>query len=143
MPGGGGSVPMFILSESSGTRTPLLKVEAFNMSVYLDVSGDEKKQKIVDERLAAIQELIRETIHEFISMNMALTGLKFQSTRMPVVKFHRGTQLLVVIGQESFVAIAAKVLEALPGVTRSTYSDEKEPADTKHRQDLSAPQIRR
>jgi hypothetical protein len=56
---------------------------------------------------------------------------------MPSIRYHRGGNLAVVIGEPEAVSVAAKVIGALPGVRRSASSNMNDNDDASRRSDDS------
>jgi hypothetical protein len=113
---------------------PSLQVEAFSIGTYLageegvnptsglPVESPEARAKRQNEQVAQIFAMVDETVDQYQQM---LNESRVPGTTPlphPVIKFHRGANLLVVIGDPRVVGIAAKVICALPGVQRSGAS---------------------
>jgi hypothetical protein len=88
-------------------------VDAFNLSGYLDHLGKTNEAQ-VNESLEQIKVIMDDT----------LAGLKqgFPESERPEFKFHRGANLLIVIGSPATIEVARIVLGALPGVSHSGSS---------------------
>ena len=115
---------LFILRDPAPTEENERVVEAFNIGPYLEwVTGrtnpaqetlmshkDPKAQHDaeVPEDVDKLNLMIRETI-------ATLKQGKFNDTDQPSFQFHRGANLLVVIGTREAVDVARKVVSALPG----------------------------
>ena len=117
--------PLYLLEASAAATKPRLQVEAFNIGTYLN-SFSTTSGKGTDEqvrgRLSEIERLTLETVKEYetISRTMSPTAKPLHS---PSIRFHPGANLMIVIGEPEVVAVAGKVIGALPGARRSAGSD--------------------
>jgi hypothetical protein len=122
--------PMYVLSSSEPEKRHNLQVEAFNVNEYLNsfdvrlVSSSNRadlelfrKQKILD-----LKAMVEETLDQYIQAIKEASGNGAETIHSPSIKFHEGANLIVVIGEPDAVAVAAKVICALPGVQHSTSS---------------------
>jgi hypothetical protein len=120
MPPNGG---LFILREAAPTEANERLVEAFNLSSYLErlsanqdkaSATKEAKDKTISASLDEIERIILETI-------ATLKEGRSSTMDQPSFQFHRGANLLIVIGSREAVDVARKVILALPGQAR--FSD--------------------
>jgi hypothetical protein len=106
-------------------------VEAFNIGPYLDsLLGQEnplttmaaqEREKLAAARLDEIQRIVEETVAQY--RNASAASLNAKKMPPPSIRFHRGANLAVIIGEPEAVALAAKIIGALPGVRRSVASE--------------------
>ena len=137
---------LYVLDALPATAKPGLQVEAFNISTYLtsfnSLSGkgtEEERQK----RMAQIEQMVRETVEEYSEISRrAANKSNAKSLQVPSIRFHPGANLAVIIGEPETVAVAAKVIGALPGAQRSTASNARENDDS-YRQSLKDELIKR
>lgn len=114
---------------------PGLQVEAFSIGRYLAAGGEaynaapdksgespEARAKRQEEQVAQIKMMVDETMGQYQQMLNESRVPGMANLPHPVIKFHPGANLLVVIGDPRVVTIAAKVICALPGVQRSGAS---------------------
>lgn len=109
------------LAGNPASRQANLQVEAFNISNYLGGVSEEETEK----RMVQIEHMARQTVDEYSDIAQRASKTKAMST--PSIRFHRGANLVIIIGEPEGVAVAAKVIGALPGARRSTASDPSEP----------------
>lgn len=126
---------MIVLSPSQTLKKWNLQVEAFNITKYLDSAMEKyfpesqtpdqaQKQAEAKERaIREVTELVSESIEQYKEASASQSGGETESIPAPSIKFHPGANLLVVIGQPETVAVAAKVIGALPGVQHSTVQN--------------------
>jgi hypothetical protein len=112
------SVPLYVLRPSEQSARPRLRVEAFSLANYFaprlkpdDAAGNAAK---IDREIAQLESIMRETLE--IYRAMCQDGNAGPS---PTLRFHRGANLLILMGQPEAVEVVAKVVAALPGVQRS------------------------
>jgi hypothetical protein len=117
--------PLYILDATPAPLKPGLQVEAFNIGPYLDsLPGHEDKQereKLAAARLDEIQRIVEEAVAQY--RNASAASLNAKKMPPPSIRFHRGANLAVIIGEPEAVALAAKIIGALPGVRRSVASE--------------------
>jgi hypothetical protein len=80
-------------------------IEAFNIGPYLQHAETQDGPEIREKRLAEVEMMIVETIG----------ALHDEEAEKPRFQFHAGANLLVVIGSHEAVAVARKIVNALPG----------------------------
>jgi len=108
--------PLYILDVTPAPPKPGLQVEAFNIGPYLDsLPGHE------DTRLDQIERMVEETVAQYRNASAASPNAKKMPP--PSIRFHRGANLAVIIGEPEAVALAAKIIGALPGARRSVASE--------------------
>jgi hypothetical protein len=122
------SVGLFTLREAV-TPERERSVEAFNIGPYLQheetkeiagpgqgASGDQPKAIAAsrEKRLAEVEQIILETIG----------ALHDEEIEKPRFQFHRGANLLIVIGSREAVEVARKIVSALPGQGNMTVAQE-------------------
>jgi hypothetical protein len=107
---------VYFLTSIQPTKSNV-QVEAFNLSGYFTfaTSGSTNLEKRVAQEIDQIIVLIESTLKQFISYREEQTGAA-PSVKTPSLRFHRGANLLVVMGEPEAVAVVAKVIQALPGV---------------------------
>ncbi|HVU38123.1 MAG TPA: hypothetical protein VHC95_07290 [Opitutales bacterium] len=96
--------------------SPDLQVQVFNLANYLNPNGstqpaDKDVQASVQEKLAALREIILNTLSNLNPNAPSAPTVKFQ--------FHEGANLLVVTGDEQAIDVTKKVVDAL---TRPTVN---------------------
>jgi hypothetical protein len=105
---------LFVLREPAPTPETARTVEAFNIDPYLrwlreNQDANETKGRREEEvvkRLDELEQMVART----------LSSLKPGSAvEMPTFQFHRGANLLIVVGTTDAVDVARKVVNALPG----------------------------
>jgi hypothetical protein len=105
----------------STPKQPNLKVEAFNVSIYLDNAGPAEER---DKRILQIEQMVHDSMKLYTELvARASNSSKAKTLPTPSIQFHRGANLVIVIGDPEGVAVAAKVIGALPGARRSAASD--------------------
>ena len=115
---------LYVLEPPSAEAKPGLQVEAFNIGGYVDsMNEEEMKDKETRERRNAekrdrIQQIVLETVDEYEIVSRRANP-KAKPLQRPSIRFHPGANLLIVIGEPEVVAVAAKVIGALPGAQRS------------------------
>ncbi|HTH48778.1 MAG TPA: hypothetical protein VMB21_14795 [Candidatus Limnocylindria bacterium] len=118
---------LYVLDKSSAAPVTL-QVEAFNISQYVDSlfpnEPRENREKLIQAQLDRIQILIRDTYVEYLSLNQNLNGPRPEPNVAPSIRFHPGANVAVIMGDPVAVAVAAKVIGALPGAQRSVASDD-------------------
>jgi hypothetical protein len=125
-PGDISTPPFYVLDSLTTPAAPRLQVEVFNIGTYLSsfstISGQGTPEQRA-ERLAQIERMAIETVHEYETVSMTLNRSQGRSLRSPSIRFHSGANLAVIMGEPEAVAVAAKVIGALPGAQRSVASD--------------------
>jgi hypothetical protein len=81
--------------------------------------------------------MVRETVDQYRKISADLNRPGSTPLHMPSVRFHRGANLVVVIGEPEAVAVAARVIGALPRVQRSVASGLPENYSNPFRQDAA------
>jgi hypothetical protein len=110
--------------ETSTLKQANLEVEAFNISIYLDNAGPGEER---DKRMVQIEQMVHETVDQYTAIvRQASNNSKAKAVSAPSIRFHRGANLVIIIGEPESVAVAAKVIGALPGARRSAASDTSE-----------------
>jgi len=128
------SKPMYVLFETPqssydafGNVQPKLQVEAFSISGYIEsIAGkaDAKEQKkAMNEVVDEIQKIVAETVEDYRRLSRELNRGRPASMGQPSIRFHSGASLIVVTGEPEAVALAGKVIGALPGVRSSGSTD--------------------
>lgn len=112
---------LFMLREPPPRPERQRIIEAFNLSGYLDWwwnqlenPPEKTRQKFVeltDQGLREVMEIIENTI-KTLAPN---ARLEVGSGEMPIIRFHRGANLLVVGGTAESVDLVRKLIAALPG----------------------------
>jgi hypothetical protein len=117
---------LFILEASPAPARPGLQVEAFNIGSYLNsfstLSGKGTEEQ-ARERLEQVERMALDMVKEYDALQRSINNPRAKSLRMPSIKFHAGANLAIIIGEPEAVAVAAKVIGALPGAQRSVGSD--------------------
>jgi hypothetical protein len=72
--------------------------------------------------MAQIEEMVFQTVKDYEGLRQ-IGNRKARSLRIPSIRFHPGANLVIVIGEPDAVAVAAKVIGALPGAKRSVATD--------------------
>ena len=122
--GGKPNPTLYVLSPSP-TAKPVLQVEAFNISGYVDsLQAKATSAKQIQEQLDQIQAMVDRTINQYNDLTWKLDGARPKSLQPPLLQFHRGANLEIIIGEPDAVAVAAKVIGALPGAQRSVASED-------------------
>jgi hypothetical protein len=139
MPGNQPSPPLYVLDALPAQAKSGLQVEAFNISTYIKAfntypSPSNGKEDDPQKRLDQIERMVLETVKEYEIMSHVVNS-KAKSMRSPSIKFHPGANLVIVIGEPEAVAVAAKVIGALPGALRSVASDAPGNGDPSQRMD--------
>ena len=114
--------PLYILRPAPDAgRGPLL-VEAFSLAGYFESrrksDNEDAYQVMVDQEIKQIEQIVTETAEIYAALRRELKGESARAST-PNLRFHRGANLLVVIGEPEAVEVAAKVIGALPGVKHS------------------------
>lgn len=108
--------PLFILRPAP-EMSRRLRVEAFSLSGYLaslpKVADPDETIERVLYKVAELEEIVDRTVSVYVEMEGG------GDERMLNLKYHRGSDLLVLIGDALSVDIASKVVGALPGVRPS------------------------
>jgi hypothetical protein len=107
---------LFVLREMSLTSENERVVEAFNLGPYLEWFRNTQSQesnktlveKLIEESVVKVQGMISDTIN-------TLKQGRLTPADQPSFQFHRGANLLIVIGAREAVEVARKVITALPG----------------------------
>ena len=125
--GGKAILALYVLDALPNTAKPGLQVEAFNVSTYIKAfntypSPSNGKEGEPQKRMEQIERMVAETVREYEAARQ-VANPKAKSLRTPSIKFHPGANLVIVIGEPEAVAVAAKVIGALPGAQRSVASD--------------------
>jgi hypothetical protein len=114
----GDNVPLYMLRPSEQAARPRLRVEAFSLANYFaprlkpdDAAGNAAK---IDREIQQLESITRETLDVYRAMSQGGPSLS-----SPTLRFHRGANLLILMGQPEAVELVAKVVAALPGVQRS------------------------
>jgi hypothetical protein len=103
---------LFVLEPTPGALRPGRAVEVFNLHGYLqnlprhDEKNPQESAKALDQNLAEIQMMIRQTLAMLRQDQPGLEEPQFQ--------FHSGASLLVVIGSPEAIEISRKIVTALP-----------------------------
>ena len=125
--GGKANPSLYVLDIAAAAR-PALQVEAFNISGYIDSlftnETPETRAKLIDDQLKQIEVMVHETLDEYRALNRDIAGSQSKLLRPPAIRFHRGANLAIIMGDPESVAVAAKVIGALPGAQRSVASDD-------------------
>jgi len=129
---------LYVLDALPATAKPGLQVEAFHLGEHFKyvygsqalATNNETAQKLIEEQIDRIQQMVLGTVDEYRTISHASNISKTKSLQAPSIRFHRGANLAVIIGESEAVAVAAKVLGALPGVQRSVTSDAHENDDS-------------
>ena len=77
--------------------------------------------------MAQIEKMVRETVDQYSEIVRQALNNRTKAMSAPSIRFHRGANLVIIIGEPEGVAVAAKVIGALPGARRSAASDPSEP----------------
>jgi hypothetical protein len=126
LPAKSGNTPaLYVLEAIPTPPKPGLQLEAFNISGYLDTlygkaPDDIAKRKA--EQIDQLERMVLETVKVYEAMSQAVNS-KAKSLQTPSIRFHSGANLVIIIGEAEAVAVAAKVVGALPGVQRSVAPD--------------------
>jgi hypothetical protein len=123
--------PLYILDVTPAPPKPGLQVEAFNIGPYLDsllgqennstLKAAEEREKLASARLDQIERMVEETVAQYRNASAASPNAKKMPP--PSIRFHRGANLAVIIGEPEAVALASKIIGALPGARRSVASE--------------------
>jgi hypothetical protein len=111
------------VERNSAPKQANLQVEAFNISNYLGGGSDEDQER----RMAQIEKMVHETVDQYSEIVRQALNNRTKAMSAPSIRFHRGANLVIIIGEPEGVAVAAKVIGALPGARRSAASDTSEP----------------
>jgi len=131
MSGGKAILTLYVLDALQTTAKSGLQVEAFNVNTYIKAFNtypspgkpEDAKEENPQERVEQIKRMALETVNDYETVSMTLNKSKARSLRSPSIRFHPGANLLVIIGEPEAVAVAAKVIGALPGAQRSVASE--------------------
>ncbi len=126
---------LYVLDALPPTAKPGLQVEAFHLGehfkyVYGDqalATNNDTRQKLIAEQMEQIELMVHQTVDEYRTISHTS---KTKSLSAPSIRFHRGANLAVIIGEPEAVAVAAKVIGALPGAQRSKASNARENDDS-------------
>jgi len=104
-----GSSSLYILTPNDDPAVTARKrqVEVFNLTGYLERSRKDPDKEI-SETLEQIQTIVRDTLLEVKGGTIGPGD--------PSFRFHRGANLLIVIGSPYTLEVARRVVNALPGV---------------------------
>lgn len=120
-------VPLYILRPAPESGRSRLRVEAFSLAGYFESKrkgGDEAAyQEMIAVEVRQIEEIVAETADIYVAIQREASGGETPRRTSPILRFHRGANLLVVMGEPEAVEMAAKVIGALPHVQRSGGSD--------------------
>jgi hypothetical protein len=104
---------LFILREPMPTEETTRTVEAFNIGSYLQWLRDKQDPKEAQDRRE--QEVAKSLDELEQIVRVTLESLKQGSVvEMPSFRFHRGANLLIIVGTRNAVEVARKVVTALP-----------------------------
>jgi hypothetical protein len=126
LPTKAGNTPaLYVLEAVPAAPKPGLQLEAFNISGYLDtlhgMAPDEVRARNA-EQMDQLERMVLVTVKEYQGMSQ-VENSKAKPLRTPSIRFHPGANLVIIIGDPEAVAVAAKVVGALPGVQRSVASN--------------------
>lgn len=114
---------LYILRPAPEAGRSRLRVEAFSLAGYFESrkKGDDEEAylKMIVEEVHQIMEIVLETMNLYTDLNRRASGGEAAFGKAPSFRFHRGANLLVVMGEPETVEMAAKVIGALPHVHRS------------------------
>jgi hypothetical protein len=115
--------PLYILRPAPEAEHRPLLVEAFSLAGYFESrresSSEDEYKKMVAEEVAQIERIVAETKDIYMATRSELKGREASRVSGLTLQFHRGANLLVVIGEPEAVEVATKVIGALPHVHRS------------------------
>jgi len=111
---------LFVLREAPPTPWNERTVEAFNLSGYIQwltskdkaATDPDNREKAAEQSLRDVERIVMETIETLKQGNL-------NGQDQPRFQFHRGANLLVVIGTRETVEVVRKVVNALPGQMES------------------------
>jgi hypothetical protein len=118
LPTGGGdpNTGLFVLREPMPTPETHRMVEAFNLEPYLEwlrskqepKASPEERERQIQKSLSEIQLIVMETIDKLKQ------GQSSSADDAPSFQFHRGANLMIVIGTNEAVDVARRIVMALP-----------------------------
>lgn len=126
-PGNNPDKTLYVLDALPVTAKPGLQVEAFHLGEHFKyvyggqalATNNDTRQKLIAEQMEQIELMVHQTVDEYRTISHASNISKTKSLQAPSIRFHRGANLVVIIGESEAVAVAAKVIGALPGAQRS------------------------
>lgn len=114
---------LYVLRAAPEMGPGQLLVEAFSLGGYfasLAQSGDEKKnQMLIEEKIQELERMVNETVAIYRELDEEMHGRAASCKASVHMRFHRGANLVILIGDPRSIEIAAKVIGALPHVQRS------------------------
>lgn len=113
------------------TARPDTSLAAFNLSALLDPLGP-RESKAVAMQVEEITQLILTTVLSFDERTKQERG-------KPLLSFHPGTALLVVIAHPGQLEMVSQIVEALNAPVRSTAAARQEPAPTTPKRERTSP----
>jgi hypothetical protein len=90
-----------------------------------EIMKDKEVQKANAAKMERIEQIVHMTVKEYSEMSRAANKSK-KPLQIPSIRFHGGANLAVIIGESEAVAVAAKVIGALPGAQRSVAASARE-----------------
>lgn len=113
---GSSASSLYVLREPTPTVNSERTVEAFNLSGYLQWLASKQDQKEAEaSRMNAIQTSLK-VIQDIAAETIAVYQQgRSDSAELPHFQFHRGANLLIVIGTRETVDIVQRIINALPG----------------------------
>jgi hypothetical protein len=112
--------PLYVLRGTPEAGLGRLRVEAFSLGGYLasvqKSSDPEENERVIGQTLDELEEMVRETVDIYRAISEDVHGRDISRRTSLNIRFHRGANLVILIGDPESVEIAGKVIGALPHV---------------------------
>jgi hypothetical protein len=109
---------LYILGPAPASKSGL-RVEAFNLTGYLSEGGGKVDEDVVATKIDELERMVDETIQIYRHIQEDAYGPDPSPRAGLNIRFHRGANLLVLIGDPADIEIAGKLIGALPRVQRA------------------------
>lgn len=115
--------PLYVLEAAPEGQRAQLRVEAFSLSGYfasLPKTGDEDEDEaVIARKIHELERMVDETVDIYRAIDEDVSGRSSARRTVLNMRFHRGANLVILIGDPRSIEIAGKVIGALPHAQRS------------------------
>jgi hypothetical protein len=114
---------LYVLRQAPGRGQDRLRVEAFSLGGYFaslpKTQDADQNEALIEEKIEELKQMVDETVVIFHEISDRTYGGDRSSMTSLNMRFHRGANLVILIGDPQSIEIAGKVIGALPNARRA------------------------
>lgn len=121
--------PLYVLEAAPGTSRERLQIEAYSLAGYFaslpKTDNHDENEALIDQKIEELDRMVHETVEIYRSIDDKMYGHSGSRKTGLNMRFHRGANLVILIGDPESVQIASKVITALPNAQRAGGSGDR------------------